>query len=245
MAVNRNDLFCVIGDISDDLVLEASNPAVKIRRIRTAKAVAFIAAIIMLLGISVFAAAVISGGISGHSSNIPTYYSVPARQKLERDIGIQFNVIDAFSNGYHFKSGHIVHNELHDMDGNVTEKFKGLECKYQSDSNMISFYAEAPNAYSETDILETSETYKDADLKYVSYLNKIVPGNYELSEQDKKDKESGKYVFSFGSQDIELLEVQEIQWEYNGIAYSLCAIDVSITKDELIQMAKEAIDYQD
>lgn len=245
MAVNRNDLFSVIGDISDDLVLEASNPVVKIRRIQMTKVIALIAAIIMLFGISVFAATVIYGGISGHSSKIPTYYSVPSRQKLGYDIGIQFNVIDVFSNGYHFKSGHIVHNNLHDMNGYVTEKFKGLHCKYQSDSNVISFYAEAPNAYSETDNLETTETYKDADLKYYFYLNKIVPGNYELSEQDKKDKESGKYVFSFGSQNIELHEVQGIKWEYNGIEYSFCAIDVSITKDELIQMAKEVIDYQD
>ena len=97
--MNGKDLFNAIGDISDDLILEASNPAKKMRRVRMSRAAVIAAAVIMLFGITVYAASVIYGGISGHSSNIPTYYSVPTREALGRDIGIELNVVDVFSSG--------------------------------------------------------------------------------------------------------------------------------------------------
>lgn len=243
--MNGKDLFNAIGDISDDLILEASNPTAKMRRIRISRMAAIAAAAIMLLGITVFAASVMHGGISGHSSNIPTYYRVPARETLKRDIGIELNVVDAFSNGYSFKSGHIVHNEAHDDDGGVTGRFKSLDCKYVSNGDTLSLNAEAISAVYREEKSEITETYRGSDLCYCKYLNKLVPGNYELTEQDKKDQESGKYVFSFGSSGgIELKEVQIVTFEYGEISYSLCAINSVITEDGLLQMAKEIIDNQ-
>ena len=243
--MNGKDLFNAIGDISDDLILEASNPAKKMRRVRMSRTAVIAAAVIMLFGITVYAASVIYGGISGHSSNIPTYYSVPTREALGRDIGIELNVIDVFSNRYSFKSGHIVYNEEHGDDGSVISRFKTLSCKYILNDDTLSFSAEATAAVTREEETETTETYRGSGLHYDKYLNKIVPGNYELTEQDKEDEANGKYVFSFGSSGgIELKEVQIVTFEYGEISYSLCAINSVITEDGLLQMAKEIIDNQ-
>ena len=243
--MNGKDLFNAIGDISDDLILEASNPAKKMRRVRMSRAAVIAAAVIMLFGITVYAASVIYGGISGHSSNIPTYYSVPTREALGRDIGIELNVVDVFSSGYSFKSGHIVYNEEHGDDGSVISRFRALSCKYILNDDTLSFSAEATAAAVREEETEITETYRGSGLHYDKYLNKIVPGNYELTEQDKEDEANGKYVFSFGSSGgIELKEVQIVTFEYGEISYSLCAINSVITEDGLLQMAKEIIDNQ-
>ena len=243
--MNGKDLFNAIGDISDDLILEASNPAKKMRRVRMSRAAVIAAAVIMLFGITAFAASMIYGGISGHTSNIPTYYSVPTREVLGRDIGIELNVIDVFSNGYSFKSGHIVHNESYDYNGSVTGNFKSLCCEYVLNGDTLSFNAEAADAVTREEESEITQTYRGSALCYYKYLNKIVPGNYELTEQDKEDEANGKYVFSFGSSGgIELKEVQGVTFEYGGLSYSLCAINSAVTKDGLLQMAKEIIDNQ-
>ena len=59
--MNGKDLFNAIGDISDDLILEASNPAKKMRRVRMSRAAVIAAAVIMLFGITAFAASMIYG----------------------------------------------------------------------------------------------------------------------------------------------------------------------------------------
>lgn len=233
-----------MGDISDDLVLEASGSVKKMQRIRISKVIALAAAVLALFGISVFAASVIVSSRSGHSSNIPDYYSVPTRQTLRRDIGIQLDVIDTFSNGYRFKSGHIMHNQDTDKDGHILEQYKGLNCIYAHDGDDVYLYVDASVSGNQLDDVETAEVYKDCELKYYAYANKIVPGDYVLTEQDKRDKEEGKYVFSYGSDSIELHEAQGLVWECGRLNYSFGVIDNGITKDELIQMAKEVIDHQ-
>ena len=243
--MNKTDLFRIMGDISDDLIVEADSSVKKVRRIRISKIVAIAAAIVALLGITVFASSVLVKSRSGHTSIIPDYYSIPSPQTLQKDIGIQLNVIDAFSNGYSFKSGNITHNQDYDENGNVFEEYEGLQCIYAHDGNDIYLYVDASIAGNQMDDIETAETYKGCELKYYAYTNKLVPGNYELTEQDKKDRDSGKYVFSFGSSDIEIVEVQGLGVEYGGLSYSFSVIDNCLTKDELIQMAKEIIDYQE
>lgn len=242
--MNKNDLFNIIGDISEDLIMEASNPAKTVRRIRISKVAVVAAVIVVLLGLTVFASGVLIRSSSSHSSIVPDYYTVPSQQTLQNDIGISPCVVEKFSNGYEFKSGGVAENENFGEDGSVFERYKSLYCQYIQGEDSITLYIDASIAGIQMENSETSEIYHGSKIKYFSYTNKLVPGNYQLTEQDKKDKESGKYIFSYGSDDIEIHEVQGLGWEYGGLSYSLTVIDNNITKDELIQMAKEIIDYQ-
>ena len=242
--MNKNDLFNIIGDISDDLIMEASNPAKTIRRIRISKVIVIAAAIVVLLGLTVFASGVLVRSRSSHSSIIPDYYTAPSQETLQNDIGISPCVVENFSNGYVFKGASIAENEDFGEDGSVFEKYKSLYCNYMRGDDGITLYIDASIAGNQLEHSEIAEIYHGSEIKYFSYTNKLVPGNYRLTEQDKKDEESGKYVFSYGSDDIETHEVQGLGWEYGGLNYVISVMDNSITKDELIQMAKEIIDYQ-
>ena len=90
-------LFDIINNISDDLITEAANPHKRIKRIRISKVILIAAVMVTLLGFTAWAANMVIVSRTGHSSNIPDYYTVPTQATLLKDIGISMNVIDKFS----------------------------------------------------------------------------------------------------------------------------------------------------
>lgn len=242
--MNEKDLFRAVGDISDDLIAEAGGAGKKVRHVRVTKIIAAAAALGIFASLTAWAANVILTGRSGHSRAVPDYYSVPSAETLMQDIGISLNIPSGFSNGFAFSGGHIVESEDYGEDGSVFESYKSIDCDYKKDGERLSLYADASIAGNQMEDDETAAVYRGSEIKYFDYMNKLVPGDYQLTEQDQEDKASGKYVFSYGSDVIEICYVQILGWEYNGLNYQLCARDSSLDKTELVQMAKEVIDAQ-
>lgn len=243
--MNKNELFRAVGEISDDLIAEAENPIRKIKRLRTAKILLVAAAVTVLLSFSAFAARnILVVSRSGHSKSSPTYISVPSQKRLLKDVGIAPRIPNGFSNGYTYKNAHISKDTDYDADGNVVEKFKSLYCNYTLGEERFSLHIDAAMAGSGMKDETIAENYRDSEIQYFSYKSKVVPGNYTLTEQDEEDKKSGKYVFSFGSDDIEIYDVQITSFCFQGLNYTICALDSSLTKESMIQTAKEIIDYQ-
>ena len=87
-------------------------------------------------------------------------------------------------------------------------------------------------------------TVNGTNLYYVHYINKLVSDDYELTEQDKKDQISGKVVFSYddSAAQIEVSQVQSVNWNKDGIQYDLLQIDGKLSAGELADMAREVID---
>ena len=75
-----------------------------------------------------------------------------------------------------------------------------------------------------------------------NFAYNVSPADYQQTEQDMKDEESGKYVFSYGADEVEISQVQGVEWEQDGIYYNITAIDSPLDKQGLINMAKEVID---
>lgn len=94
--------------------------------------------------------------------------------------------------------------------------------------------------------MEIIDVFNGSEIKYKAYMTKVVPHDYQLTEQDKTDQASGKYMFSYGSKNIEILHVQFVRWEYDGIGYMLIEMnsDNKIEKEELADMAEEMISFQ-
>ena len=63
------------------------------------------------------------------------------------------------------------------------------------------------------------DTYNGIDLYFSSDAYKFVPEDYEMTEQDKQDEASGKYVFSCGSKKEEVAQFK-YDWTEDGIYYS-------------------------
>lgn len=206
------------------------------------KAVIIAIAATLVLGSAVFAT---SGFFAKRwqstSSYEPSYTLLPSKDEVKKDVGYDVVLTDCFENGYVFKSGHVVENNITDESGNSMEKYKSVSFTYEKDNDAVYFSQEKFSA--DTDISgKIISTVKGTDIYYFSYTNKLVPTDYELSEADKKAKESGELVFSYGSSKVELIEVQSVSFEKEGVFYQLMQIDGKLSSEELCNMAKEIIE---
>lgn len=242
--MNKRKLFQSIGEISEDLITEAENSKRKMRRIRISKIAAIAAVIVMLGGLSVFASKVILTSREGHSFTRADYTTLPTQETLQKDIGIGPKLPEAFSNGYKFKEASIKYNTDYVKDENIFEEYKSLNSHYVKGNNKVSLSIDGSIAGLQLPEKKSTETYKNYHIYFISYENKLVPSNYKLTEQDKKDKKSGKYVFSYGNDKVEIIQVKNCFFEYDDLSFSLTALDEEVTKDDLMQISREIIDYQ-
>ena len=156
------------------------------------------------------------------------------------DVGYAPVLIDRFQNGYAFQTGSVVKNTLQDDAGNAAEKFKSFSFQYGKDGEKLLLSA----AKYQSEMEESGQqigSVDGIDLYYTNYTNKLVPGDYEMSEEEKQAQAAGELVFSYGNDTVELAQVTALSWEYEGIHYGLTQIDGALSAEELTEMAREII----
>lgn len=198
------------------------------------------AAAILAISTVAYAATGIITSWSGASSSIPEYTSFPSSQQITEDIGYAPKMVESFRNGYNFDSADIVDNSLNDDSGDSVEKFKSISVGYTKGQDEVIFSADKFNSEMELsgDMLTA---INGIPLYYSSYSNKLVPPDYELTDADKKAEESGELVFSYGSDQVSISQVQGLVWEEDGIRYGFTQIDGALSAEELVEMAEEII----
>lgn len=205
------------------------------------KIMAIAAAAVIACGAVVYAAStgVITGWYS-YSNSHSEFKTLPTEEKCMKECGFAPILIDEFSNGYSFKTGHIVHNTLRDDGDNVAEKFKSFSFTYEKNEEKIYFSQDKYDAEVPQDG-EIAGNENGVDIYYHSYVNKFVPADYKMTDEDKRAEENGELVFSYGSDNVEVLTVSSVAWQNGNIHYSLMQMGGSLTKEQLVDMAKEAI----
>ena len=247
--MNEKDLKKAVQSISikpenQDRILEKilySEKERKGKKKMTKKRILAIAlAATMLLGITVMAATgIITNWYSG-SSQKPEYTKLPTIEQCKKDVGYEAILIDTFFNGYTFKKGDIVENRLEDNTGKTVESFKSICFNYEKGGDEVIFSQDrftSPIDQSGTIIAEA----EGIKIYYTSYANKFVPANYQMTEEDKHAEEKGELVFSYGTENVDIINVQSISWVDGDMHYELMQMDGELSKMELIEMAKEAI----
>lgn len=225
----------------------------KMKKFTFKKGLIIAAAAVLVLGSAAIATQGTTRVISSSSWVFPTYKEIPSAEKLEKDIGISPKILSEFSNGYTFDSATKVDNAIEDLvDGSKRvvvvengkeQKFKSLSIKYKNGDDKITLHTESSDFDIEKKAQE-AESYNGISIGYTAFTNKFVPGDYQQTEQDIKDEAEGKYVFSYGTDDIEIHEVQGVTWIQDGIKYHINAMDSPLNEQELIDIAKEIIDFQ-
>ena len=154
---------------------------------------------------------------TGSSASRADYTSLPTAEQVTKDIGYRPVL-------------------------NVIEKFKSVSFDYQKNGDVVSFEQQKFNSKL-TPAGDIIATINGTNLYYVHYINKVVSDDYELTEQDKKDQASGKVVFSYddSASQIEVSQVQSVNWNKDGIQYDLLQIDGKLSAGELADMAREVI----
>ena len=195
----------------------------------------------LALSVTAFAANGLVSNWFSSSSSFADYKTLPTAQQVKKDIGYTPILIDGFANGYTFQDGNIVSNNLTDENGNSIEKFKSVSFDYEKDGDIVIFTQDKFN--SQTELAgSVAKTVGDTDIYYYSYTNKVVPADYELTEADKTAEANGDLVFSYGSAEVEMNEVQSATFVKDGMQYQLLQINGKLSGDELIRMAEELVD---
>lgn len=225
----------------------------KMKKFTFKKGLIIAAAAVLVIGSAAVATQGTTRVISSSSWSFPTYKGIPSAEKLEKDIGITPKILSEFSNGYTFAGATKVDNRIEDIDGDTRvvvieedgnkAEFTSLSVQYIKDDDKINLNADPADFDIEKKSPE-AENYNGISISYTAFTNKFVPGDYQQTEQDIKDEAEGKYVFSYGTDDIEIHEVQGVTWIQDGIKYHINVMDSPLNKQELIDIAKEIIDFQ-
>lgn len=75
----------------------------------------------------------------------------------------------------------------------------------------------------------------------IEQVFKFVPPDYEKTEQDIKDEEAGKLVFSYGTEDVEVKTMRQVTWEEGNLVFDIIAGDDTVDMDTLVDMAEDMI----
>lgn len=211
------------------------------KKMSNKKKVILALAAVLVFGTTAFASGKISSYMSTTDKN-DIYKTLPTAKQVDADLGFQPKLIDQFKNGYAFEVGYISSNVGVDSENNVIAKNKELNLDYVKGKEKISLFMEATGLNDKDEAEVLVETYKGIELNCYTYTSKCVPADYEMTQQDKQDEEAGNYVFSEGSDKVEISEIKFLIWEEKGIKYSFMVTNSDLTTTDLASMAKEIID---
>lgn len=211
---------------------------------------ALAAALMLVLGISAFAI----WGIPRFTGTHPMpktaeYTSLSALPEIEKDVGYPVTVPEHFSNGYAFSmlcvDGEAVFGESYE----VLKEYYSVHVTYTRDGKPDLSLSLSPvsefESISEAPVRTPSEQRTvsgvTVDLNRDHY--KLVPEDYEKTEDDLAQEAAGHYYISFGSDQIEEREVAFADFKLDNVSYTLMDMAAKETSlDTLAQMAGEIIE---
>ena len=164
---------------------------------------------------------------------------MPSEQEYMADVGYAPVLIQEFENGYSYNTGYVVNNEHADSKTGEVEKFKSAMFEYEKNGELLYFWQEKSDSISLDGAVVDS--FAGVDIYYSSYMNKIVPEDYQMTEADKEAEEKGELVFNWGSDNVQIMEVKNACWSEDGISYMLLQTGGELTENDMVSMAKEAI----
>lgn len=207
------------------------------------KAVIAVAAICVFGSMTAFAIGNIAG-VTSHSDRRDEVHTYEQALKLQEEHGPKVNFPEQFSNGYTFESAVPVNYETSDKDGNKLGKGIHLDITYGKEGmEPITFSAEVglDGGSAPTDVKTCGDVM---ELRFYKTVNKFVPANYELTEEDKKAQEAGNFDLAYGSDEIEITTSCMVEWDMDGQGYSLFKFGEELSAEEMFAMAEEIIDAQ-
>lgn len=207
------------------------------------KAAACVAVAVLACGTTVFAASKIDTWVMSGSPK-PVYEEFPTAEQVENDYGFTPKAVEAFSNGFTFEEITQSKGEALDDAGNSLGEKIDLDYAYVKGDQEVTLAVSNKALSQEDETAELAEEYQGISLYYTNQAYKFVPEDYEMTEQDKEDEASGKYLFSYGSDEVEISQFVAVNWVDDGHEYILYGSDLDLSKDELLGMCKEVIDVK-
>ena len=209
----------------------------------------FIAAAIVVIGsITCFATGKVTG-ISVGSSNLTEVSEYSGLSKAEERAGIKTGMPESFSNGYQFKNVNTGDGQAVDADGNGIPgtEYTDIFLSYEKDGKEISVSVmprmnEMDDSSEERAAAAKTRKIGAFTVNYYETTMKMVPPDYELTEQDKKDMENPNFSISYGSDQVKVNAVHSLEWRTEDKIYTLLDMTGSVDADTMFSMAQDVIE---
>ena len=210
-----------------------------------------LAAVLMLaLGLSAYAIWGIPRYTGTHQMpKAQEYHSLSELPKIEKDVGFPVTVPESFSNGYTFSvlrvDGEAVFGESYE----VLKEYYVVHASYTKDNAQELYLHLSPvmeiGGSSDTPVRTPSEQLNVSGVTVSLNLDhyKVVPEDYQKTEDDLASEVAGHYYVSFGSEEIEEYDMAFASFSLGDVNYTL--MDMKADEDSfttLAQMAKEIIE---
>ena len=255
--MNREKAFQALAELDDRYIAEAvryepgeasGSPErtyyMKKKRLIT---LALAAALILSLGMVAYAIA----GTPHSQGTYPMkdtgkYTSLEDLPEAEKITGYAIHLPDRFSSGYAFSDMRVDGGAVFDENGNALKEYYSVSATYtmpEKENITVSLYPvldlegshEAPAPSSVCNV-------GDKEVRISRDHYKVVPENYEKTEEDLAAEAAGHFCISYGSDETEEYDFVSADFELDGVDYVLLCMKADRISDEmLIQMASELI----
>lgn len=207
------------------------------------KTVVALAAICVLGSMTAFAVGKITG-VTSHSGRYDEVHTYEQALELQKKHGPAINFPKEFSNGYTFSTAVPEYYETTDDSGNKVGTGSTLSITYAKDGKENVTFS-AGTDLGESDTPNEEKTLDDGTtLRFYKTINKFVPVNYELTEEDKQAQEAGHFNLAYGSDKVEIQTSYMVEWDMDDQGYYLFKFGEELSADEMFGMAEEIIDNQ-
>ena len=217
----------------------------RIMRFNKKKMVAALAAMctITVLGtVTAIAGGKITSLMSSSSRNEIVHSKNELIRLAESQMGTVPKLVDGFSNGLAFNEGSMTMVKGMDENQNLLIAYPELYAGYgENNRASLDIYQHQDMVLQESSAAIKQEVYKDITLEAHEDNYLFLPPDVKPSAEDSKLEEEGKLMISYGSDKEERKVYRYVNWNENGMEYSLSSFD-DLSCDDLIVMAREVVD---
>ncbi len=185
--------------------------------------------VLCFASITCFAAAKLSGS---RGSSTVEFYNIDEISEYSKKVGFSPKYVDEFDNGFAFENGGTGTSQGTDENGKpLGKEYKDISLTYRdSSNNWVVLEISNGNPYAD------SGEYKEG---YSKQTMKFVPANYVLTEEDKKAQEDGSISISYGTDKVEINEMESYLWKDGNLYYSLTSSNCNFGSSGMEDMAKQ------
>ena len=201
--------------------------------------VALAAAVIVAIGsITCYATGKMTGLMVG-SSHLTEVSEYSGLDTAEEKAGFETGMPETFSNGYAFKNVNTGDGQAVEAEGNGIPgtQYTDIFMTYEKDESA----EEAGDAEAKTPEAAEIREIGGITVSYYETTMKVVPPDYELTEQDKKDMENSNFTISYGSDQVYVQKVRSVDWKADGKAYNFLDMEGTVDAETLFSMAQDVI----
>lgn len=171
-------------------------------------------------------------------------YAYDELANAEKKLGFSADVAENFDNGYSFVEMQVIKTSATDENGNRIYTFPELNVQYMRGGikNISLYVDQRPEKGERAKTPDMTDQCGDIAIRYDVYTYKLVPAEYELTEEDKANLARDDYEISYGADSVEYSQISHVVWEKDGVYYDLLGRDTDLSGEEMIGMAKELIE---